>query len=218
MDKARNHKKNLEIFDITVPLDENTLIFTGDDRFSPQLVSSHNKGDAVELNNLLLPLHNGTHIDAPLHIIKNGHSIDYYPAERFICDAIVVEIEDAPAINMTHIKDIVFRSGQAILFKTKNSRSGLLYEEITDDFCSISKEVAEYLVQFAPPIVGIDYLSPDALYSQKIPVHHIFLENDILILESIDLRNVPAGNYRLYCLPLRLSGLEASPVRAILTY
>ncbi|MDD1735365.1 MAG: cyclase family protein, partial [Methanothrix sp.] len=61
-----------------------------------------------------------------------------------------------------------------------------------------------------------DYLSVDSFEDESLPVHHILLGNDVLILEGLDLSRVPEGRYLLLCLPLSIENAEASPVRAVL--
>jgi arylformamidase len=65
-------------------------------------------------------------------------------------------------------------------------------------------------------MVGIDCASIERYGSEGDPVHRRLLENDLLILEGLDLGGVPPGRYCLSCLPLRIKGCEASPVRAVL--
>jgi len=64
-------------------------------------------------------------------------------------------------------------------------------------------------------LVGIDYLSI-APFNDPAPTHKILLSNNVVIIESLDLRSVEPGLYTLICLPLKLMGREAAPARAIL--
>jgi arylformamidase len=107
--------------------------------------------------------------------------------------------------------------GQALLFKTGNSRRGLMHQSgFSEDFISLSEQAARFCVTRGVKLVGIDCLSVDEYEDDSLPVHRTLLENDILILEGIDLAAVPCGRYTLICLPLKIEGAEASPVRAVL--
>lgn len=64
--------------------------------------------------------------------------------------------------------------------------------------------------------MGIDYIIPEALDDPKRPVHHILLGQNIILIEGLNFTNVPAGEYILVCLPLKISGNEAAPARAVL--
>ena len=88
--------------------------------------------------------------------------------------------------------------------------------DFREDFISLSVQAAQICVARGVRLVGIDYLSVDKYGDDSLPVHRTLLESDILILEGIDLAAVPCGRYTLICLPLRIEGAEASPVRAVL--
>lgn len=92
----------------------------------------------------------------------------------------------------------------------------MLEPTFTRDYVSLSSEAASYCVSRGMGLVGLDYLSLDRFEDESLPVHHILLKNDILILEGLDLSQVDAGRYLLICLPLRIENAEASPVRAVL--
>jgi arylformamidase len=83
-------------------------------------------------------------------------------------------------------------------------------------FVPVSEEAAHYLVQHGVRLVGTDSPSVDAHSSKDLPVHLIFGQGDVAILESLQLCGIPEGVYELIALPLRLVGLDASPVRAVL--
>jgi arylformamidase len=84
------------------------------------------------------------------------------------------------------------------------------------DYVFLSSDAAELCVSYGLGLVGIDYLSVDRFEDESLPVHHILLERDVLILEGLDLCSVPQGRYLLICLPLSIENAEASPVRAVL--
>jgi arylformamidase len=80
----------------------------------------------------------------------------------------------------------------------------------------MSETAAHLCIDLEVRLVGIDYFSIDRFSDDTAPVHLMLLRNDVLILEGIDLKSVPAGSYTLFCPPLKLMGGEASPVRALL--
>ena len=65
-------------------------------------------------------------------------------------------------------------------------------------------------------LVGIDYLSIERFGSEEYPVHRLLLGRGVVIVEGLELSAVAAGSYRLYCLPLRLAGLDGAPARVVL--
>ncbi|MFP4459329.1 MAG: cyclase family protein [Candidatus Zixiibacteriota bacterium] len=206
----------MQIYDITVPSNAKTLAFPGDQRLKIKEIASFSKGDGYELHNIEQSLHFGTHIDFPIHIIKGGQASNDYKLDRFYINAQVVEIIDTDFIEIKHLKHLDLLENSAILFKTRNSRQRLLFKQMSVKATFISDTAAEYILQFNPQIIGIDYLSPEPLDSADLFIHKLFLGNDILILESIDLFSISPGKYLLQCFPLKLDNTEASPVRAIL--
>jgi arylformamidase len=65
-------------------------------------------------------------------------------------------------------------------------------------------------------LVGVDYLSIEAFGARGFPTHHTLLGAGVIIVEGLDLGQVPPGTYTLLCLPLRLAGGDAAPARAVL--
>ena len=65
-------------------------------------------------------------------------------------------------------------------------------------------------------LIGIDRLSVDAFNSQVFPTHRQLLEAGVIIVEGLDLSGVPEGEYTLICMPLRITGGDGAPARAVL--
>ncbi|MBF0476596.1 MAG: cyclase family protein, partial [Deltaproteobacteria bacterium] len=152
----------------------------------------------------------------PSHFLPQGKTLDQYPVSRFFCSALVLPV-DQVKITPNAIKNHRIEPGDALLFQTGNSVNGLSISGMyTEDYVYLSPEAAQCCVDMKISLVGIDYISVDPPGDDGFPAHHLLLENDILILEGINLRDVPPGRYSLICLPLKISAGEASPVRAVL--
>jgi arylformamidase len=79
----------------------------------------------------------------------------------------------------------------------------------------LTKNGADELIKKQVKIVGIDYLSIDSLDEEKLPVHNQLLSNNILIVENLDLEQVPAGRYReISIIPPNIIDMDGLPVRA----
>ncbi len=209
-----------ECFDISAPLGS-APVWPGDRPFSLQ-GDRDRDGSGCLLSALSLCSHSATHIDFPGHVRQGGRLLDDYRLQRFILPAWVVSIAgEKRAVTASALRKGLpggmVSPGEAVLFKTDNSERRLLSRPaFVQDFVSISPDAAHLCAAGKAGLVGIDYLSVDEYGSESLPVHHILLEGDVLILEGIDLSAVPAGRYTLICLPLSLGGAEASPVRAVL--
>ncbi|MFP4085997.1 MAG: cyclase family protein [Desulfobacteraceae bacterium] len=187
--------------------------------FSLEPAFSIKDGGACQLSNLSLNCHTGTHIDAPAHFVADSNTIDGYPVERFIVPAQVVDINDQERIRREDIESLGIEKGEALLFKTNNSKGGISRSsELQNDWVYLSAEAADACLEKGVSLIGIDYIAPEQPGGgiEHAPIHEKLLKNDILILESIALDAVPEGKYTLFCLPLKIKGAEASPVRAIL--
>jgi arylformamidase len=205
-----------EVYDISLLLGE-TATYPGDDPFFKETVFNIDSGDGYDLSTLNLSSHAGTHLDAPAHFIAGGKTLDLYPLKRFILPAHVIAVDDDESIKQRDLFSIDINEGEALLFRTKNSIRGLPRQRaFSEDFVYMTQDAAQACLDLKAGMVGIDYLSIDDFANYKSPVHHLLLKNDVLILEGIDLMEVPSGEYTLLCAPLKVRGAEAAPARAIL--
>lgn len=205
------------IYDISVMLGVEDITYPGTPPYSREMISRLADGDASNLSKLVMSTHSGTHLDAPSHFIPDGSNIDDYPAQSFILPAHVVRVEEQNVIIPKNLSELDTSPGDAVLLKTDNSRSGRATNgEFTEEFVYLSPEAAEICVNRELSLIGIDYNTIEPLRAKSYPVHRKLLGNGILILESINLADVPEGTYSLICLPLKMKCAEASPVRAVL--
>jgi arylformamidase len=205
----------MAIFDISIGIDENLPLWPGDPELRLHWAANIEQGDLVNLTELSMSIHTGTHIDAPLHFLPNGKPIDSLSLNVFVGEAQVVAIpQDVNLITVDILQDVCEINAARILFKTKNSQ---LWEtsKFQQDYVALEASAAQWLVDQGVQLVGIDYLSI-APFKDPAPTHKILLSNNVVIVESLDLRSVEPGLYTLICLPLKLVGREAAPARAIL--
>ncbi|MGH2732237.1 MAG: cyclase family protein [Actinomycetota bacterium] len=155
-----------------------------------------------------------THVDAPLHFIQGGPSLDDIDPARFISQALVLE-NSADAIGPSDVPPRVEIEGKSVLFKTRNSTDPAP-GGFDEKHVYLSAEAAAELAAGRANLVAIDYLSVDRYGDDNYPAHRTLLEANVLILEGIDLADVPPGRYMLVALPLKIAGADGSPVRAVL--
>ena len=205
-----------EVYDISATLGK-VAAYPGDQEYFCDWTSRIVGGADCNVSALTLCAHAGTHLDAPFHLLQKGKTLDMYPLVRFITPAQVVSAEKADSIRPLALQNLEIKKGEALLFRTDNSTRGLLHKtDFQEDYVYLSMEAAKICVASGVRIVGIDYLSVDRYGDLALPAHHCLLENDVLILEGIDLQGAAPGRYLLLCLPLRIKGSDASPVRAVL--
>lgn len=207
----------MNIIDISVAIDNKLPIWPGGS--FPQLDVVSDMGDGKQCNETKIKIgtHTGTHIDAPLHFIKDGSTVDKLPLDIFIGDVFVAEFRDEREITSYDIEKLDIPEGVSrILFKTSNSK---LWEkeisEFKEDYVGLTEDAAKWLVDHNIKLVGVDYLSV-AKYGDIVNVHKIILGAGIVALEGINLSGVEMGNYQLVCLPIKIPNTEGSLVRAVL--
>jgi arylformamidase len=205
--------------DVTAPLSvETTPTYPGDTRLKFQILRSFDRGDKVTLSSYLMTAHAGTHVDAPLHFVAKGASIDQVSLSILIGPARVIDCSpDAQAIDRAELEKHDWRGVKRILFRTRNSRkSWMIDPNFHQDFTYIAPDAAQLLADSGVQLVGIDYLSAEKFGALEARTHQILLGQNIPIVEGLDLREVRGGEYDLIVLPLRVVGHEAAPARALL--
>jgi arylformamidase len=187
----------MKLYDITQEL-FHAKVYPGDEAPSYERTLQIATGDVVNLTVFRMCAHNGTHIDAPYHFIKNGKTVDQIELDRFIGDCTVIEhvgemtAEDVHRI-MTFAKKRILLKGRAVV-TLEAAKAFNLYEI--------------YLIGNESQTVGPE----DA----PMPVHLELLGKEVVLLEGIVLDAVEPGDYWLNAAPINLGGADGAPCRAIL--
>ncbi len=167
--------------------------------------------------------HQGTHVDAPVHYINDGPSIDEIPLERLYGPGVVWRL-DLPPLHVIEPADLEklqpkMNPGDIVIFDTGWS------EKIgTPDFArnpSLSAHAANWLVKQGAKLVAVDFRSPDAAHEARwegwnYPVHYALLGQGVLIAECV--RNVrPLAGQRVEAafLGLNIQGSDGAPARVV---
>ena len=201
------------IYDISRPIEPGIAVWPDDIAYAITRNQRLETGAAVNLSDIRLSVHTGTHVDAPNHFLPEGRGIDGTNLSFYIGPARVVGIPAGDAVAVDALRRWDWSRTPRCLLKTGGSADNHCFDP---SFMPVSEEAARYLVQQGICLVGTDSPSVDAFSSKKLPVHLIFGQGGVAILESLQLGGVPEGEYELIALPLRLVGLDGSPVRAIL--
>ncbi len=202
--------------DVSVGLREGMPTWPGNTPYSIAKDKDMAKGDHDNVSRLHMGVHSGTHMDAPLHFLQDGRSIDTIPLDAVVGTARVIEIQDKVSIKPEELERHNISAGERILFKTSNSGRVWSTDSFTTDFVYIPKEGAQFLADRKITTVGVDYLSVGGYKKDGGDAHRALLGAGIWIIEGLDLSEVAEGSYELVCLPLKLVGAEGSPARAIL--
>ena len=205
--------------DVSAPIDPKTApVYPGNAPIKLEFVLDYDKGNKLALSSYSLGAHTGTHVDAPLHFIKDGMSVDLVPLEHFVGPARVIDCSaDAKLIDAAELNKHDWKGARRILFRTRNSRNHWMTDPtFHEDFTYLAPDAAQLLAAAGVELVGIDYLSIEKFQSPEPKTHLALLTKGIPVVEGLSLADVTAGDYDLIVLPLRITGHEAAPARAIL--
>lgn len=204
--------------DITIPLRDHMVKWPTDGPTLIRRTKDVDKGDPVTLSEFTMISHTGTHMDAPLHFIYGGATIDTMPLDTAVGPARVIEIKDSEAVKPEELEAYKIQKGERILFKTRNSGKVYQTDEFTEDYVYISAAAAHFLADKGVRVVGLDYISIGSykLQSEVKETHQALLRQGVWIIEGLNLSGVKPGNYELICLPIKLEKGDAGLARAII--
>jgi arylformamidase len=164
--------------------------------------------------------HTGTHVDAPHHFIAGGQTVDELPLELLVGPAIVASVEPI-AGDTLGVEDMVRLQLPAgivrLVLKTRNSA---FWHDRTavfrHNYVHLGPDAARWVVEQGIRVLGIDYLSVEGFDVPEPVVHRTLLGAGVVILEGLDLSQVPAGPCQLVCLPLKIEGGDGAPARVLI--
>ncbi|CAI8762307.1 MULTISPECIES: cyclase family protein [Bacillus] len=200
----------MKIYDITAPIFEGMTVYKNKPEKQPQFSRTTNAH--VTESRITLDVHTGTHIDAPLHMINEGATFESIPLEKLVGPVKVFDlttVEDG--ITKTDLQHLDIQENDFILFKTRNS----FEDEFNYEFIFLKEDGAHYLAERNIRGVGIDALGVERSQPGH-PTHKALFDANIIVIEGLRLKNVPADQYFMVAAPLKLVGTDASPARVLL--
>ena len=207
------------MIDVTVAMHCDMVVWPGDPPFSEAFITAIAEGAQTTVRQITLSTHSGTHLDAPSHFLGAGVGVDGVPLSHLIGRVTVVETGSLDRITHSDLKRLIPgpEIPSRILFKTRNSQRRIIDEpQFTEDFVALDASAAAWLTHHHVTTVGIDYYSIEPVHNPGNPVHHVLLEHGIAVIEGLRLIDVEPGPYRLVALPLKLRGMDGSPMRVVL--
>lgn len=206
----------MKIIDISMEIHPDMMVYKNREEKKPtfRITRSIEKGEKANESQICLDSHTGTHIDAFRHFLKDGGTTSETPLECFtgFCRVLdLLSVEDG--ITGEHLAEKGIAEGDIVLLKTRNSFWN--NNEFDFKFIFLEKTGAKFLADRKIKAVGIDALGierdqPDG------ETHKTLLSHGIPIIEGLCLKDAKEGEYILFCLPLKLKGLDGAPARAVL--
>jgi len=204
------------LYDITPPLCADMPIWPGDTPFDAQRTWSLSDACPVNVSRLSLSTHTGAHADAPLHYKPDGLSAGEVELAPYLGPCRVVHCLDAgPLLTLSYLQARLPDAPLPPRLLIRSYRQFPL-QRWDDDFMALSPDAIDWLGKQGVRLIGTDTASLDPVHSKTLDAHHAVARHGMAILENLLLDDVPEGDYELIALPLKLMGLDASPVRAVL--
>jgi arylformamidase len=204
----------MDIYDISQTLREGIVVWPGDPQLRRRRIMRKRDGAPSNTSAVDMGVHTGTHVDAPFHLDDAGRDIASMPVRHFVGAARVFSISAKECIRAEDLSMLDWRGVERALFKTRSA--GKPKDTFDQNYVCFDEGAAEFLAKKSILLVGTDAPSVDAFDSISLPAHRVLMRHEIVILEGARLEDVPPGDYELACLPLKLAGLDGSPVRAVL--
>ena len=211
----------MKIWDISRTLSNDLAPWPGDTPFHFELTARLGENAVVNVGAIRMSVHNGSHADAQFHFEKNGPAIDNAALETYIGPATVVDLthqfrdRSQEVITVKHLEPSASQLSQTsrLLIKTGVWPNNSIFP---NQIPVVAPDVPEWLRGHGVKLIGLDLPSVDRIDAKVLQNHHSFASCGIMIIESLDLSRVEAGVYNFAALPLKISGGDAAPVRAVL--
>ena len=202
------------LFDISQTLSPDLPVWPGDTRLSVAPVWTHGEQCPVAVARLALSPHSGAHADAPLHYDPEGIAMAEVELDAYLGPARVVDLSGhVGQIEPEHLEPALAAGVRRVLLRTY---SRFPHDRWVSEFATPTASAIDRLADHGVVLIGVDAPSIDPEASKTLDAHRAVARRGLHILEGLVLDDVPAGDYELIALPLKLAGVDASPVRAVL--
>lgn len=203
----------MKLYDVTQPIYEGMPVYKNKEEKQPKFeVTQDFTTGKVHETRIHLDVHTGTHVDAKLHMLPEGETIEAIDIKELVVPCKVFDmthVEDG--ITAKELEGLEIAQNDFILFKTKNSYD----TEFNFNFIYIKEDAAIHLAQLGIKGVGIDALGIERDQAGH-PTHKTLMNNHVIIIEGLALKDVGAGKYLMIAAPLKLVGTDAAPARILL--
>jgi arylformamidase len=209
----RKQPNNKSWIDVSQPLHDKLAHWPGDTPFSYQVTYSKEQTGSVNIGQMTMSVHSGTHVDAPFHFRNDGAKILDLDINVFIGEARVIDLSSFQKIDRAALSQFDLDGVTRLLIKTAIPN---IPDRFPESIPYVTADGAIYLHEKGIQLIGVDVPSVDALDSKELEGHHALFQHNIHILENLMLDHVEEGDYELIALPLPLKDADGSPVRAVI--
>lgn len=199
--------------DISQILNNNIPVWPGDTPFHYKVSWGMEESGSVNVGQVTMSTHTGTHIDAPYHFDNAGKRVIDLDFNLYIGPAKIIHLQQPASIGIKDLQDIPLQGVKRLLIKTDAWKDKTVFP---DSIPHIEPELAAFLADQGVQLLGLDLPSVDPLDSKELNAHHELNRHGIHILEGMVLDEVEPGEYELAALPLPFAEADGSPVRAVI--
>lgn len=193
---------------LSVPIYKDMVVYKNLPEKKPNIINAKNfEEHGIFESSIVLPLHTGTHIDYPLHVIEDGKNSSDYSISNILYKGYVADLSNEKIITEEIVKKIPLDDIEVLMFKTKNNTKN----EFDFEFTYLDKQAAKYLASSKLKFVGTDQLGIERAQPEH-ETHRSLLEKDILIIEGVNLEAVIEGAYSFIFFTFQIKGVEAEPI------
>lgn len=193
-------------------------------RIVPEHLDMGPPGSAVRITHLTLSTHVGTHVDAALHFLPDGRSIDQYPLEQFTGPGVVIDVprEGVVPVGRAEVEALEpdVREGDIVLFHFGYGRRFGTPDYVHHPY--LAEDTAHWLVDRGVRMIGVDTPTPDLGGAHRppdypFPVHVALLARDILIIEHLgaDLALLAGQRVEVIAVPMPVRGADGAPATVL---
>jgi arylformamidase len=201
------------LWDISPLISPSLPVWPGDTAFSAGPTWQIEDGCPVHVSHMTMTTHLGAHCDAPSHYDANGATIDAVALTPYLGACRVIHCIGQTLVEPHHIAHALDGVPPRVLLRTYMQAPRNTWDA---QFCAVAPATIALLASCGVMLIGIDTPSLDPQESKTLDAHQMVRTHKMAILEGVVLDEIAEGNYELIALPLKLLGMDASPVRAIL--
>jgi kynurenine formamidase len=210
------------VIDLSVPVDDSTVVYPGDPapRFE---VCSTIEAQGFNLLAIHMGSQSGTHVDAPFHFEEEGLRIDEVPVDRFVGAGVVVDatgLDPRAEITWEHVAPVAHLIEPGVIVLLRTGWSEHYGDDRYFEHPFLGADTCQRMLDLGARSFCIDTINidetPDAEHpGVGFPCHHLISRADGVIGENFQLAELPEGDFLVACTPVRLTGADGGPVRAV---
>jgi arylformamidase len=204
------------LWDISPAIGPGIPVWPGDTPYVEARVWQMGSGSPVNVGCFTMSAHTGSHADAPLHYAPGGSAVGSLDLEVYLGRCRLIDAVGCGAlVGRIHLEKALADAEPVcrVLVRTYERAPQAHWDP---HFAAVDPEAVDWLAERGVRLIGVDTPSLDPQDSKVMAAHRRVAHWGMAILEGLVLDGVPAGDYELIALPLKLVNLDAAPVRAVL--